>query len=340
MAIYKIIPNKDSTIYQDNPRMNTGLDEILEIIPSEHLSSRMLIQFDQEDIEKVASLMQNEENPEVLYKVELVLYNAFLSNISDSLTLETYPISGSWDMGIGRYKDIPTNYYGVTWEYRKYLEGNYWEQEGGDYIEEHVCSSSYNYYGDLDLKFDVTNIVDLWYENVIENDGFLIKLNEEDDLHRGAVLKFYSRDTHTIYKPTLTFKWDDSIYEEGDNKVETYDILMSIGKKEEYDLKSIPKFNINVTERYPRRAFTVEYLYKQKHLPQESYYAIKDGHTGEYVIDFDENFTKISSQEGKSYFNFHTQNLNPNRHYFICIKTTINGSTIVWEDKNSFKVKA
>ena len=31
MAIYKIFPEKDTTIYSDYPTLNTGLDQILEI---------------------------------------------------------------------------------------------------------------------------------------------------------------------------------------------------------------------------------------------------------------------------------------------------------------------
>ena len=54
MAVYKIFPTKDATIYSRYPTMNTGLDSILEAnadfsITIPHVS-RYLIQFDQEKL--------------------------------------------------------------------------------------------------------------------------------------------------------------------------------------------------------------------------------------------------------------------------------------------------
>ena len=57
MAVYKIFPEKDSTIYSEFPSMNTGLDEIIEastfynsISPE---VSRYLIKFSQTEIEDI-----------------------------------------------------------------------------------------------------------------------------------------------------------------------------------------------------------------------------------------------------------------------------------------------
>ena len=56
MAVYKIFPTKDATLYSQYNEMNTGLDEIIEastfnigtdVVPQ---ASRMLIQFDYSDI--------------------------------------------------------------------------------------------------------------------------------------------------------------------------------------------------------------------------------------------------------------------------------------------------
>ena len=60
MAIYKIFPSKDATIYSMFPTMNTGLDEIIEatltsIAPNDPnpQTSRFLIKFEQDEIEDV-----------------------------------------------------------------------------------------------------------------------------------------------------------------------------------------------------------------------------------------------------------------------------------------------
>ena len=61
MAVYKIFPTKDATIYSLFPNMNTGLDEIIESSQTQISSvndanpqvSRFLIQFDQAEIDNV-----------------------------------------------------------------------------------------------------------------------------------------------------------------------------------------------------------------------------------------------------------------------------------------------
>ena len=54
MAIYKLFPEKDATLYTQNVTMNTGLDEILEastyILNDAAQTSRYLIKFSQNEI--------------------------------------------------------------------------------------------------------------------------------------------------------------------------------------------------------------------------------------------------------------------------------------------------
>ena len=60
MAVYKIFPSKDTTLYSMYPNMNTGLDEIIEasetsIAPNDPNPqvSRFLIQFPQTSIDDI-----------------------------------------------------------------------------------------------------------------------------------------------------------------------------------------------------------------------------------------------------------------------------------------------
>ena len=57
MAIYRIFPEKDATLYTQYPTMNTGLDEILEastyIFNSKAQTSRYLIKFSQNEINSI-----------------------------------------------------------------------------------------------------------------------------------------------------------------------------------------------------------------------------------------------------------------------------------------------
>jgi hypothetical protein len=73
-------------------------------------------------------------------------------------------------------------------------------------------------------------------------------------------------------------------------------------------------------------------------LPTSSYYAIKDLDTNEIVINFDDQYTKISSDSNSNYFDIYMSGLEPERYYAILIKSTINGSTLIYDDQYYFKV--
>jgi hypothetical protein len=73
-------------------------------------------------------------------------------------------------------------------------------------------------------------------------------------------------------------------------------------------------------------------------LPTSSYYAIKDLDTNEIIINFDDQYTKISSDSNSNYFDIYMSGLEPERYYAILIKTTINGSTLIYDDQYYFKV--
>ena len=59
MAVYKLFPNKDATMYSFYPKMNTGIDPILDIsnlniaVDTNPQVARFLIEFVQEEIEDV-----------------------------------------------------------------------------------------------------------------------------------------------------------------------------------------------------------------------------------------------------------------------------------------------
>jgi hypothetical protein len=74
------------------------------------------------------------------------------------------------------------------------------------------------------------------------------------------------------------------------------------------------------------------------YLPQNSYYAVKDLDTNEYVVDFDDDYTKISADSTGSYFDIYMNGLEPERYYSLLIKTTIAGSTTIIDDNNYFKI--
>ena len=103
--------------------------------------------------------------------------------------------------------------------------------------------------------------------------------------------------------------------------------------------ESINRFHVNVSPLYPPRTYqTSSFFTNLYYLPEDSYYAVKDLDTNEFVINFDDQYTQISSNERGNYFDVYMSGLEPERYYKILIKTNINGSTIVFDDHYYFKV--
>ena len=103
--------------------------------------------------------------------------------------------------------------------------------------------------------------------------------------------------------------------------------------------ESVNRFRVNARPEYPDRVYQTASLYTTNYyLPTSSYYAIKDLDTNEYVINFDEQFTQLSADSNSSYFDLYMNGLQPERYYTILIKTTIDGSTLIFDNNYSFKV--
>jgi hypothetical protein len=60
--------------------------------------------------------------------------------------------------------------------------------------------------------------------------------------------------------------------------------------------------------------------------------------TNEFIINFDNQYTHISSDNTSNYFDVYMNGLQPERYYKILIKTIIDGSTIIFDDDYYFKI--
>jgi hypothetical protein len=79
---------------------------------------------------------------------------------------------------------------------------------------------------------------------------------------------------------------------------------------------------------YPPRQFTTSSVYLTNlYLSENTYWALQDVKTGEMVVDFDENFTKLSADSVGNYFTLYTSGLEINRYYKLLIKTSIYSTT-------------
>lgn len=367
MAVYRIFPEKDAFIFSESPDANAGLDEILEIggyqdIAGVGETSRMLLQFSNEEIQTVI----NNHVGTSSYSANLGIYLADAYQIPIKTSIYTYPIYSTveWDNGTGKYGDVPVNSSGVTWSNLKagnsepWVIGSYPTGVTGSYITGKEGGGAwYTSYGSINLEFiqensikstydiytDVTDAVKLWNEESIINNGFIVKLNKELEFNTTASirLKYFSSDTNTIYPPFLDIKWDDSTYNTGSLpaiSTDTISITVNNNRGKYPDIGK-QRFRISAKPKYPVRTFTTSSIYLQNYsLPPTSYWGLRDENTEEMVVDFDDNFTKISCDEKGNYFDIYMSGLQPERYYRILIKSVIDGTTTVIDNNNIFKV--
>ena len=214
MAIYKIFPEKDATMYSAYSAMNTGLDAILEVSnivssvsPSPRVA-RSLIKFNQAEIEDVLDNKISGSN----WSGSLKLYIAEAQGINLDTVVEAYPASENWGNGTGEYGDSPQTVNGVSWKYIEYSGSEIWKTggytpyvtgsysgsisngqdvgvggnwySGSSYIDgEIVATQTFGLRSEKDLNMNVTNTIHAWYTastespvNKIDNNGFLLKL--------------------------------------------------------------------------------------------------------------------------------------------------------------------
>ena len=370
MAVYKLFSEKDTTILSQYPAQNTGRDEILDISNYNGLNinssaagdlpavARSLVQFSQTEISgTIADKIGASE-----YSASLKLYLANAENAPLDYEIYAYPISGAWDMGTGKTSDSPKTEDGCCWGFRGASGSNAWTASGfpnfvtasygtavgggnwytGSTTINPEASQSFTYTSDKDISLNVTNTIKLWTAASFSNDGFILKLGDENEFVDEYVEKqYFSMDTHTIYPPELEFKWDDSSYDTPLTAVTSSDFVLGFTNlKHTFEDSGVYKFRVKVRDKFPARTFQSSSVYlNAKALTSSSYWGLKDIKTDQMVIDFDTSYTKISADSGSNYFTVHMDGLEPERYYQLMIKTIVEGETLIIEDKgNYFKV--
>jgi hypothetical protein len=361
MAVYKIFASADSTLYSAYPTQNSGLDEILEVgckngqLPEVVLQSnsaddirRSVVTFSNEDIVKAINLVESTGS----YEVNLRLYFANAENLNTTYTLYVHPLSQSWDMGTGKFLDTPEIKNGVSWKNKTQTlpwidPTSYFNTVGGGTWNNSISlSQSFNYKDSKDLNIgNLSSIVNSWHDDLSTNYGLIVKMSSSIEQNTGSYinLNFFSVDTHTIYPPTLEFKWDDSSYSTGSlSIVSNNNAIITLGNNPNVFKDDTSKyiFTVNARDKYPARAFTTSSIYTvNKALPSSSYWALQDVKTEELVIDFDTNYTKISCNENGSYFPIYINGLEPERYYKVLIRVDLpTGESIDIDGNNTFKI--
>jgi len=200
MAVYKLFPYKDTTLYSFYPNMNTGIDAISQIsnlnfaVDTNPQAARFLTEFVQSEIEDVI----NNKIGTKQWDVDFRSYIATAQGIVESTDLSVHPVAQFWYNGTGTYLDQPLTTDGASWYSPNFLNSIAWSSSGTDSTNHYVTSSynptyvaagggswyhsgsdgtlyaitqSFDTRSEKDLKVGVKTIVSNWYSSSLGVDS-------------------------------------------------------------------------------------------------------------------------------------------------------------------------
>jgi hypothetical protein len=234
--------------------------------------------------------------------------------------------SGSYEIGLST--DAPLNTIPYTVSSGSYASVQYFDNQSSD------------------IYMDVTNTVLAWIYNSIPNYGFILMHSNETSSYDFGKLRFFSKESNTIYQPHLDVMWADvslSPTASDGTSLRLVDTskssVISVNLNKDYKRGSIVRINVLGRPKYPTKTFTnrVSDYIEPMYLPEESYYSIKDAETEETVMAFD-GYTKLSSDADGNYFMLDTTGLPQERYYSVDIRSEISGSISTFSSPVTFKI--
>ena len=348
---------KDATLYESAPDANTGIDELLEIgkrldFEGETLlKSRAVLKFDMSEISASLSKYGKTVND---CKFILNLYTSHAKNLPADYTIFSKLVGENWINGTG-FESNPTTD-GVSWNYpisssalwisgsqnvrigssSLYISGsggggNYLYRSGSGNTSGLITSESFSY-RTTDLNINVTNSVKIWLSGsdgyVIPNNGFLLQYSDTNEINNSVsgYIRFFSRETHTIYVPRLTMYWDNSTFTTGSlSSVNTDSYTTYTQVKPSYKDTEIAKIRIYGRDKYPQKSPTNLFpIQTVKHLPATTYYTVLDAATDETIIPYDDIYTKVSCDSTSNFIYLDLNGFMPERYYRLELKV-VNG---------------
>lgn len=370
--MYKLLyPRRDASIHELHPYRNSGVDQIIDITKyaigetyddvidplaswGKNYNSRILLQFDIDDIKADINANIIDSGSAKYY---LKLYAAEATALQTEYTLYAYPLAESWVNGNGNYNDEPEIRNGVSWAYRLKYESGSWSSAngtveyatnsgGGSWNQNYAASQSFAFQSP-DVYMDVTKIVKEWISGSISNNGFIIKHSSEaenNDQIYGS-LKFFSKETHTIYIPTLLVLWDSDnnytgSYTNKTEVVENYNIYCK-NLKSKYNVNEKVKLRFGVRDNFVTKTYTnISEGVTERKLPETTYFSIKDYITDIQLVPFDNVATKLQMDDKGYFITLDTENLLPIRYYKIILKVVDDDGTENIIDNNfTFRVE-
>ena len=206
-------------------------------------------------------------------------------------------------------------------------------------------SEDFNY-RPTDLNIDVTGAVKTWISGsggfTIPNYGFLLQFSDADevDTSKSGYVRFFSRETHTVYVPRLTMYFDKSSFATGSLSamdLDSYTVYTKL--KKEYKDSAVTKLRIYARDKYPQKSPTNLFpMTTVKYLPSNTLYTLKDAATDETIIPYDNIYTKVSCDSTSNFVYMDMTGLMPERYYRLEFKVTDGFVEEYIEDDFYFKV--
>jgi hypothetical protein len=188
---------------------------------------RSLLQF---NLDAISSSISSGAITNPQFRLKMKVCNEY--DLPITYNIHALPVSQSWNMGNGYFSDGGSTT-GISWKNRDFKDGTLWwdtytssvrpaidfisnpasatgsfEYGGGTWYTSSVSSSQQFEYESSDINMDVTPIVMSWISGSLPNQGLLLLSSDElQSTGSGFVLKFFSKDTNSIYSPYLDVMW-------------------------------------------------------------------------------------------------------------------------------------
>lgn len=218
------------------------------------------------------------------------------------------------------------------------------------------CSQSFDYQTS-DVKMDVTPIVNAWLSGTIQNNGLILLHSDETSSIDYGSLRFFSKETNTIYSPYIDVAWNDAEidwelpgFDTGSAElIQIRDAVVNMkNMAQTYKHGDVVRMDVSARKRYPNKVFASypnpagainrfsDYLYPY-YLPSASFYTIRDAESEDDIIPYD-CYTRLSFDSNGNYFMLDTTGIPQERYMKVQIRTEQSGSIITFDIPTTFKV--
>ncbi len=217
MATYRIYSTKDTTIIENSPTINTGLNEVAELWFGVSGLTRHLIKFDVDayQAKHAIGLVPHVSGTTATLNLTNCYPHQNTDNVSaSSVEIEIHALTRDFNEGEGN--DFISNVVDGFANWTSAAVSNTWTSPGGDIAIPVMFTGTVDEV-DGDLVASVTTQNELNSMFTGTNHGLAVKYtagHEEDITEDKTVFKFYSNNTHTLNRPYIELTWDDQITDE------------------------------------------------------------------------------------------------------------------------------